>query len=128
MVRTLDDLPPRPDRDLVVSSRPETVAEINGLAGEIVRDAAGFDALATEGGGAGLMMFRHGDDVQVSFVATRPEHRKQGLATALVIAALHDAFTSGAKTVTLQATPAAVRLYERLGFCAAGEWREWVAA
>lgn len=128
MVRTLDDLPPRADRDLVVSSRPETVAEINGLAGEVVRDAAGFDALATEGDAAGLMMFRHGDDVQVSFVATRPEHRQQGLATALVTAALHDARTSGAKTVTLQATPAAVPLYERLGFWAAGEWREWVLA
>ena len=124
MWRSLDDLP-RPADVGVVPCSPETVAEINGLSGEIVRGADRFQGIATVGRAAGLLMFRHADDTQLSFVATRPDDRRQGLATALVTAALHAASRDGATTVTLQAAPGAVSLYERLGFTVAGGWHEW---
>ena len=108
-----------------MSCSPATVAEINDLSADVVRGVEGFEAMTTTGGAAGLLMFRHEDDVQLSFVATKPEGRRQGLATTLVSAALHAARRGGAKTVTLQATPAAVALYQRLGFTTAGEWQEW---
>jgi ribosomal protein S18 acetylase RimI-like enzyme len=63
--------------------------------------------------------------VNVSFVATRPAARGQGLATAVTRAALLDARQRGARTASLQATAMAERLYNRLGFQPVGRWQEW---
>ena len=125
MTRTLDDRPSPSVAAVVVPATPAAVAEVNGLEGELVSRAAGFKAFTAGDGAAGIMSFRHHDDVQLSFLATRPESRGRGLASSLVAAALHDARNDGAKTASLQSTPAAVRLYERAGFSAIGEWREW---
>ena len=125
MARTLADLPPCSATPTVVSTTPAAVAKINGLSGRLLRGVTGFDAFTAGGESAGLLSFRHEDDVHLSFLATKPEHRKRGLASALVTAALHQARRCGAATVTLQATPAALSLYQRLGFTAIGEWHEW---
>jgi len=55
-------------------------------------------------------------DVNASFVATLPDARRRGLASALVRVALVDAREQGFLTARPQATPVAERLYGRLGF------------
>ncbi|MGN6334200.1 MAG: GNAT family N-acetyltransferase [Motilibacteraceae bacterium] len=57
---------------------------------------------------------RLGADIQSVFVL--PQHRGQGIGAALVAAACDRAADAGAVTVTVQSSPRAVPLYERLGF------------
>ncbi|HUR78646.1 MAG TPA: GNAT family N-acetyltransferase [Acidimicrobiales bacterium] len=124
MGRALDHIPPRAD-DGVRSADPAAVAAINGLSPDLVVGASGFAGLVADDSRAGLLLFRHQDDVHLSFLATKAEHRRAGLATRLVTAALGRARLDGAKTATLQSTPAALSLYERAGFTALGRWAEW---
>jgi ribosomal protein S18 acetylase RimI-like enzyme len=56
-------------------------------------------------------------------VATRPEARRQGLARALTLAALHKARSSGYRLAVLHSTPMAVSLYRSLGFDTIAEFR-----
>lgn len=56
---------------------------------------------------------RHSADIQTVFVL--PEHRGQGLGSALVQAAVHHAAGAGAARVTVQSGRTAVPMYERLG-------------
>lgn len=57
---------------------------------------------------------RRSGDIQSVFVL--PEHRGQGIGSALIMAASEDALRNGARRVTVQSGRRAVPLYERLGF------------
>jgi ribosomal protein S18 acetylase RimI-like enzyme len=62
------------------------------------------------------LALHHGEDAGISFVATVPDARRQGLATKVMRQALHDAQHNGCTTTTLQATDMGERLYENLGY------------
>lgn len=75
---------------------------------------------------AGLWTCVHEGDCGVYAVGTAPAFRRRGDASALVEHALADARRAGARTASLQSTPDAVSLYQRLGFTAVGRYEEWV--
>ena len=126
MARPLDDLSLDVEReDGVEPVDLSTVAALNGLPPDVVDGALGFIGLAAAGR-AGVLLFRHEDDVQLSFLATEPAHRRRGLGSRVVLAALAHARREGARTASLQSTPAAVSLYRRAGFAVLGRWVEWV--
>jgi predicted acetyltransferase len=74
----------------------------------------------------GAWTYHHGRDVGVYAVGTVPEWRGRGLARALVLHALADAYRHGARTASLQSTPMGEPLYRSLGFRPAGRYEEWV--
>jgi len=116
---------------VAVDVQPERIAALNGIA---PRTLAGVSALQTylarvDGRDAACVAaFRHGGDVNLSFVATAPWARRRGLATLLTAAALVTARGAGAATATLHATPMAEPLYAGLGFRPVATWREWTDA
>lgn len=57
-----------------------------------------------------------GDDLSIQYVATEAGHRRRGLASRLLLALLKDARARGMRSATLQASPAGLSVYERLGF------------
>jgi GNAT superfamily N-acetyltransferase len=57
-----------------------------------------------------------GDDVSVQYVATDERHRRQGLASRLLLAVLAAERDRGMRSATLQASPDGLPVYERLGF------------
>ena len=61
------------------------------------------------------LALHHGGDCGVSFVATIPKARRQGLATQVMRSALADAQRFELGTITLQATELGERLYQQLG-------------
>jgi GNAT superfamily N-acetyltransferase len=61
----------------------------------------------------------------VYLVATLPEARGRGLATALVSHALREARTRGCATSSLQATARGRPVYERLGYRSIGAAQMW---
>jgi GNAT superfamily N-acetyltransferase len=66
-----------------------------------------------------------GDDACVTAVATLPEHRGKGLASAIVARLLGEARDRGMRTGTLQASKAGAPVYERLGFADVGFIEMW---
>jgi GNAT superfamily N-acetyltransferase len=62
------------------------------------------------------MALHHDRDCGVSFVATVPEARRQGLATNVMWQAITAARADGCTTTTLQATDVGERLYAHLGY------------
>jgi GNAT superfamily N-acetyltransferase len=72
--------------------------------------------LSTGEAGSVALALHHDDDCGVSFVATVPNARRQGLATQVMRQALQDAKRNGCTTSTLQATELGERLYENLGY------------
>jgi GNAT superfamily N-acetyltransferase len=62
------------------------------------------------------LALHHNQDCGVSFVATVPKARRQGLATKVMRQALTDAVDNGCTTTTLQATEVGERLYLNLGY------------
>jgi GNAT superfamily N-acetyltransferase len=64
----------------------------------------------------------HGADCEVTFVATHPDHRGRGLASALMRRVLRDARERGRLTTTLEATQLGAPVYERLGYRRFGAW------
>jgi GNAT superfamily N-acetyltransferase len=58
----------------------------------------------------------NGDDAEVYFVATLPDHRGQGLARRLLHGALVEARERGRTVSSLQATKMGYPIYERLGY------------
>ena len=62
------------------------------------------------------LALHHDDDCGVSFVATIPKARRQGLASAVMRQTLTDARRNGCTTTTLQATDLGERLYLNLGY------------
>jgi ribosomal protein S18 acetylase RimI-like enzyme len=69
--------------------------------------------------------FRHGDNCDVTMVATLPEARGRGLATELMKRALVDARERGCSTTTLVATKAGEPIYARLGYRALHTLEMW---
>ena len=111
--------------DVESDVEPARVAWLNGVPAEVLEDVAGLRCFVTSGDDCGLVLQDAGQDVVMSFVATRPAARGRGLATRLVAAALSDATERGAAAVVLQATPQAEGIYRRLGFRTVGAWQEW---
>jgi GNAT superfamily N-acetyltransferase len=62
------------------------------------------------------LALHHGEDCGVSFVATVPHARRQGLATQVMRQALTHARAADCTTSTLQATDVGERLYVNLGY------------
>jgi GNAT superfamily N-acetyltransferase len=62
------------------------------------------------------LALHHNEDAGISFVATIPKARRQGLATNVMHQALHEARQQGCTTTTLQATDVGERLYVNLGY------------
>jgi GNAT superfamily N-acetyltransferase len=70
-----------------------------------------------DGGPAAVALaLHHEQDCGISFVATVPKARRQGLATKVMRQALNEARHSGCTTTTLQATDVGERLYRNLGY------------
>jgi GNAT superfamily N-acetyltransferase len=74
---------------------------------------------------ATLAAVHHGGDCGIYLVATRPEARGRGLASALMTRALADAREAGCTTSSLQATRAGEPIYARLGYRRLGELHMW---
>jgi len=110
---------------VLIDADPVRVAELNGAAPRLVLGVPGLRAYSTKDYRAGLVTIAVGVDVNVSFVATAPDARRQGLATAVVRAALTDSRSRGFQAAGLQSTPMAEGVYRRLGFRAVGRWQEW---
>ncbi|MGH2968087.1 MAG: GNAT family N-acetyltransferase [Solirubrobacteraceae bacterium] len=67
----------------------------------------------------------HGEDCGVSFVATAPHARRQGLATGVMHRVALDAGAAGCTTTTLQATALGEKLYKALGYRKVSEMQLW---
>ena len=63
-----------------------------------------------------LATIDHGDDLGVYFVATRPEHGRQGLAGRLLAAVLAEGRQRGMRTSSLQSSAKGETVYTRLGY------------
>jgi GNAT superfamily N-acetyltransferase len=126
-----------PDVELVAGELG-AVARINDLAYEIDTDGWGaaierapelpiHSYMATVEGEpvSCAMVLSGGDDACVTAVATLPEHRGRGLASAIVERLLADARDRGMRTGTLQASKAGAPVYERLGFADLGFIEMW---
>ena len=74
---------------------------------------------------ATVATIEHGNDCEIWSVATLPEARGRGLATALMRQALWDARQAGCVTATLQATAPGRPVYERVGFSDLGALEMW---
>ena len=85
--------------------------------GELPKEAANLYAALVDGRpAAGLLAVDNEGDCWITFVATLPEARGRGLATALMTQALLDARKRGCTTTSLQATKMGRPVYERLGY------------
>jgi GNAT superfamily N-acetyltransferase len=75
---------------------------------------------------AGLTTLQRDGVVGVYNVATAGVARRRGVAGNLVIHALREAASQGARLATLTATPQALRLYGELGFQSVGVIEQWL--
>ncbi len=107
---------------------PGLIATLNGVTAELVTGVPGLRAYATTGFESGLIVIPVGTDANISFVATRPDARRRGLAALVTRTALRDARDRGFVTASLQATPMAEAVYIRVGFRPVGQWQEWLPA
>ena len=124
---------PEPDADDLdwgVGADPPDVGRINDLAygwpeETFVRAMGRFEAIdglrlyeaRVDGEPAcALGTYDNGDDCEVYFVATLPDHRGKGLARRLMHRALTDARDRGLAFSSLQATKMGYPIYERLGY------------
>ena len=105
---------------------PGLIAELNGVPQSLLDGVPGLRCYATEDESAGAVLIEVGDDVNVSFVATRPPARRRGLAGAVLARALADARADGFTTSSLQATAMALGVYRRLGYRQVATWQEWL--
>ena len=73
------------------------------------------------------MGFTVGSHVAIMNVATPPSHRGHGYGTAVTARAASDGLAAGAAWAWLQASPAGLSVYERLGFRTVEAWSCWVS-
>lgn len=66
------------------------------------------------------------DTTGVYLVATLPEARGLGLASAVMRGIIVEARKRGCTAMVLQSTPAGIRVYQHLGFRDIGPWEHWV--
>jgi GNAT superfamily N-acetyltransferase len=71
------------------------------------------------------LALHQGEDCGVSFVATVPHARRQGLATDVMHRVLLDARAAGCTSASLQATDLGERLYRALGFHTLSDMQLW---
>jgi ribosomal protein S18 acetylase RimI-like enzyme len=71
------------------------------------------------------LALHHDQDCGISFVATIPKARRQGLATNVMRQALTEARNNGCTTTTLQATEQGERLYKALGYRRLSDMQLW---
>ena len=71
------------------------------------------------------LALHHGEDCGVSFVATAPYARRQGLATGVMHRVALDARDSGCTSATLQATVLGEKLYKALGYRKVSDMQLW---
>lgn len=98
------------------------------LAGMLMGSAANLTIAYVERQPAGFALIRTVvDETELMLLATHPDHRDQGVATALLRAAMDDARAEGAKTMFLEVRRgnSAERLYLQHGFECVGERREY---
>jgi len=113
---------PRPNANLRIVGRVNDLAYGN-VDSRLERTLTTLDEGTLKGYKADLngapaavaLALHHGDDCGVSFVATVPRARRQGLATQVMRSALADARHNNLTTITLQATELGERLYQQLG-------------
>jgi GNAT superfamily N-acetyltransferase len=132
--------PPAPDLELLrVTSWEDSIAALRVIsdvffvAPEPMRrwtiDNPAFSLYAARWQGrivAGLTTLRRDGVVGVYNVATSSMARRRGIAGNLVIHALREAASHGARLATLTATPQALRLYSELGFRSVGMIEQWL--
>ena len=112
--------------DALIDVDVARVAALDDLPGDVLKGVPGVRGYASAGFDAALVTITVGFDANVSFVATRPDARRRGLATAVTATALGDARNRGVSTASLQATPMAEQLYTRLGFKPVSRLQEWL--
>lgn len=89
-------------------------------------DVDGWVLIYDEYAVAGAWTYRNGSDLGIYAVGTVPEWRRRGLARAMMLHVLADAYRHGATTASLQSTPMGAPLYASLGFRPVGRYEEWV--
>jgi GNAT superfamily N-acetyltransferase len=72
-----------------------------------------------------VVVWDHGDDCEVAWVATLPEARGRGVSKQLMARALADARERGQLTTTLVATKLGRPVYERVGYRDFGAIQMW---
>jgi GNAT superfamily N-acetyltransferase len=132
--------PPLPDLELLRATSWEerlaalrVISEVFFVAPEPMRrwtvDNPAFNLYAARWQGrivAGLTTLQRDGIVGVYNVATAGSARRMGVAGNLVIHALREAASQGARLATLTATPQALRLYGELGFRSVGVIEQWL--
>lgn len=98
------------------------------LAGMMIGGAARFSLAFVQRRPVGFSLIRTVvDETELMLLATRPDARDRGVATALLNAAIDDARAAGAATMFLEVRRGndAERLYTRNGFECVGERRQY---
>jgi GNAT superfamily N-acetyltransferase len=107
----------------VESATVADIAALNHVAADLLLGVPGLRAFTTADREAGAVLIEAGSDVNLSFVATRPDRRRRGLASAVISWALAEARADGFRTSSLQATEMAYGVYQRLGYVCFGHCR-----
>ena len=86
-------------------------------------EGATLDVIEVDGEPAGRLYVHRGrSDIRIMDIAIAPAFRGQGIGTALLEALVEEARESGRKlSIHVESNNPARRLYERMGFAAAGE-------
>jgi predicted acetyltransferase len=71
------------------------------------------------------LALHHDGDCGISFVATAPQARRQGLATDVMHRVAVDAREAGCTSTTLQATNLGEKLYKALGYRKVADMQLW---
>ncbi len=71
------------------------------------------------------LALHHQDDCGISFVATAPHARRQGLASDVMQHVARDALEAGLTSATLQATSLGEKLYDALGYRKVSDMQLW---
>jgi GNAT superfamily N-acetyltransferase len=75
-----------------------------------------YIAYYNDAAAAACSIINNKDIASLEFVCTLEEYRRKGLAKAVCITAINEAFKNGSKIITLRAFPNAKRMYKGMGF------------
>ncbi|GCE07050.1 GNAT family N-acetyltransferase [Dictyobacter aurantiacus] len=70
--------------------------------------------------------FYDGHVAAIHYVVTLPEHRRQGIGSAMTLRAAHEAWARGYRVAVLTASPSGRPVYQRLGFREYGAFNTYV--
>ena len=123
----LDDQQAEPIEPATLGAVNEAAYGFNdGRFADLLRHLTGLVAYGVEGKAVAAYV-AHGSDAHVTFVATHPDHRRQGLATRALRAALNHAKQQGLETTTLCASPKGAGVYRAMGYrdlCPVALWEK----